>query len=59
MISTEKVLVIVLVIAVGWFLVGWSIGYKAGVKDGYSRGKAAGMRTARDIMVKVKGSLDV
>lgn len=59
MIDIEKVLVLVLIIAVGWFLVGWSVGYKAGVKDGYQRGRAAGMRTARDIMVKVKGSLDV
>lgn len=55
----EKVLVIVLITNVGWFLVGWSIGYKEGVKDGFSRGKAAGMRTARDIMVKVRGGLDV
>ena len=46
MIDIEKVLVLVLIIAVGWFLVGWSIGYKAGIKDGYQRGRAAGLRAA-------------
>lgn len=54
-----KVIVIVLITNVGWFLVGWSMGFKQGIKDGYSRGKAAGMRTARDIMVKVRGDLNV
>ena len=42
----EKVFVLVLIVAVGWFLVGWSIGYKAGIKDGYQRGRAAGLRAA-------------
>ena len=34
--------------SVGWFLVGWSIGYKEGVKDGFNRGRAAGLRAATD-----------
>lgn len=50
----EKVFVLVLIVAVGWFIVGWSVGYKAGIKDGYQRGRAAGMRaafnTAKEIM---------
>ena len=44
----EKVAVLVLFVSVAWFLVGWSIGYKEGVKDGYNRGRAAGMRIAND-----------
>lgn len=55
----EKVVVFVVMVSIAWFLVGWSVGYKEGVKDGYNRGKAAGMRTARDIMAKVKDSIDV
>lgn len=55
----EKVLVLVVLCSLGWFIVGWSVGHKEGVKDGYDRGKAAGMRTARDIMAKVKDSIDV
>ena len=43
-----KVAVLVLFVSVAWFLVGWSIGYKEGVKDGYNRGRAAGMRIAND-----------
>jgi hypothetical protein len=50
-------LVIVLLTNIGWFIVGWSVGFKEGVKDGYNRGKAAGMRTARDTMAK--GSVNV
>jgi hypothetical protein len=38
----------VILASVGWFLVGWSIGYKEGVKDGFNRGRAAGMRAATD-----------
>jgi hypothetical protein len=34
--------------SVGWFLVGWTIGYKEGVKDGFNRGRAAGLRAATD-----------
>lgn len=57
--SIEKVAVLAVMLSIGWFLVGWSIGYKEGVKDGFNRGKAAGMRTARDIMSKVKDGIDV
>ena len=38
----------VIVASIGWLLVGWSIGYKQGVKDGYNRGRAAGLRYATD-----------
>jgi len=55
----EKVAVIVIFTNVGWFVVGWSIGYKEGMKDGFNRGKASGLRTARDIMAKVRGDLNV
>jgi hypothetical protein len=48
----EKVLVIVLLTNLGWFIVGWSVGFKEGVKDGYNRGRAAGMRIASDRVVK-------
>lgn len=46
----------VILASVGWFLVGWSVGYKEGIKDGFNRGKAAGMRTARDVVAKVMNS---
>jgi hypothetical protein len=39
---------VVIVASVGWFLVGWTIGYKQGVKDGFNRGRAAGLRWATD-----------
>jgi hypothetical protein len=48
----EKVLVIVLITNLGWFIVGWSVGFKEGMKDGYNRGRAAGMRIASDRVVK-------
>jgi hypothetical protein len=48
----EKVLVLVLITNMGWFIVGWSVGYKEGMKDGYNRGRAAGMRIASDRKVK-------
>jgi hypothetical protein len=48
----EKVLVIVLITNLGWFIVGWSVGFKEGMKDGYNRGRAAGMRVASDRVVK-------
>jgi hypothetical protein len=44
----EKVAVLVVLCSVAWFLVGWSIGYKEGVKDGFNRGRAAGLRAAFD-----------
>lgn len=32
----------------GWFLVGWTMGFKQGIKDGFNRGRAAGLRWATD-----------
>ena len=40
----------VILASVGWFLVGWSVGFKEGVKDGFNRGRAAGLRAATDIV---------
>ena len=48
----EKVAVLVIAVSVAWFLCGWSVGYKEGVKDGFNRGRAAGMRVASDRVVK-------
>jgi hypothetical protein len=48
MISIEKMLLLVVVSNVGWLLVGWSMGFKQGVKDGFNRGRAAGLRWATD-----------
>jgi hypothetical protein len=42
----EKVAVLVILVSVAWFLVGWSVGYKEGVKDGFNRGRASGLRMA-------------
>jgi hypothetical protein len=41
-----KVAALVIITNVAWFLVAWSIGYKEGVKDGFNRGRAAGLRAA-------------
>jgi hypothetical protein len=41
-----KVAVLVLLVSVAWFLVGWSVGYKEGIKDGFNRGRASGLRMA-------------
>ena len=49
----ETVVLLVLVTSVGWLIVGWSLGYKEGVKDGFNRGRAAGLRAAID---RVKAS---
>jgi hypothetical protein len=49
----EKVVLLVLITSVAWLLVGWSMGYKEGVKDGFNRGRAAGLRAAID---RVKAS---
>ena len=50
----EKVAVFVIMVSIAWFLCGWSVGYKEGVKDGFNRGRAAGLRaafnTAKDIV---------
>ena len=48
----EKVFAIVVVTNSAWFITAWSVGYKEGVKDGYNRGRAAGMRVASDRVVK-------
>jgi Tfp pilus assembly protein PilE len=48
MFTVLELLAVVIVVGIGWFLVGWSIGYKQGVKDGYHRGKAAAMRWATE-----------
>ena len=42
----EKVVALVILTNIGWFLVGWSIGFKEGVKDGFNRGRASGLRMA-------------
>jgi ammonia channel protein AmtB len=42
----EKVALLILIVSVAWLLVGWSIGYKEGVKDGFNRGRASGLRAA-------------
>jgi hypothetical protein len=48
----EKVFAIVVLTNIAWFITAWSVGYKEGVKDGYNRGRAAGMRIASDRVVK-------
>jgi hypothetical protein len=48
MFTVVELLVVVIIASVGWCLVGWSIGFKAGMKDGYNRGRAAGLRWATD-----------
>jgi hypothetical protein len=48
----EKVFAIVVLTNIAWFITAWSVGYKEGVKDGYNRGRAAGMRVASDRVVK-------
>ena len=42
----EKVAVFVIMVSIAWFIVGWSVGYKEGVKDGFNRGRASGLRAA-------------
>ena len=48
----EKVFAIVVLTNIAWFITAWSVGYKEGVRDGYNRGRAAGMRVASDRVVK-------
>jgi hypothetical protein len=48
MFTILELAVVVIATSIGWFIVGWSIGYKEGVKDGFNRGRAAGMRAATD-----------
>ena len=38
----------VILASIGWFMVGWSIGFKEGVKDGFNRGRASGFRAATE-----------
>ena len=40
----------VILASIGWFIVGWSVGFKEGVKDGFNRGRAAGLRAATEIV---------
>lgn len=42
----EKVVALVILTNIGWFIVGWSVGYKEGIKDGFNRGRASGLRMA-------------
>ena len=48
MFTILELALVVIACSVAWFLVGWSMGYKEGVKDGFNRGRAAGMRAATD-----------
>lgn len=48
MFTVLELAAVVLLTSVGWFLVGWTIGFKEGVKDGFNRGRAAGLRAATD-----------
>ncbi len=48
MFTVLELAVVVVACSVGWFLVGWTIGYKEGVKDGFNRGRAAGFRAATE-----------
>jgi hypothetical protein len=48
MFTILELAMVVIACSAGWCLVGWSIGYKQGVKDGFNRGRAAGMRAATD-----------
>jgi len=48
MFTILELAMVVIACSAGWCLVGWSIGYKQGVKDGWQRGRAAGLRWATD-----------
>lgn len=48
MFTVLEMAIAVFIASIGWFLVGWTIGYKEGVKDGFNRGRAAGLRAATD-----------
>jgi hypothetical protein len=48
MFTVLELAAVVIVASIGWFLVGWTIGYKEGVKDGFNRGRAAGLRAATE-----------
>ena len=48
MFTILELAMVVIATSIGWFLVGWTIGFKEGVKDGFNRGRAAGLRAAAD-----------
>lgn len=48
MFTVLELLAVVVIVSIGWFLVGWTVGYKEGVKEGFNRGRAAGLRWATD-----------
>lgn len=48
MFTILELAMVVIATSIGWFIVGWSIGFKEGVKDGFNRGRAAGLRAATD-----------
>jgi hypothetical protein len=48
MIAVEKVVLLVVVTNITWLLVGWGMGYKEGMKDGFNRGRAAGVAWCTD-----------
>ena len=48
MFTILELAMVVIVCSVAWCLVGWSIGYKQGVKEGFIRGRSAGLRWATD-----------
>ena len=48
MFTVLEMAIAVFIAGIGWFLVGWTIGYKEGVKDGFNRGRTAGLRAATE-----------
>ena len=48
MFTILELAMVVIATSIGWFLVGWTIGFKEGIKDGFNRGRAAGLRAATD-----------
>ena len=46
MFTILELAMVVIATSIGWFIVGWTIGFKEGVKDGFNRGRAAGLRAA-------------
>ena len=48
MFTVLEMAIAVFIAGIGWFLVGCTIGYKEGVKDGFNRGRAAGLRAATE-----------
>jgi hypothetical protein len=48
MFTILELAMVVIATSIGWFIVGWTIGFKEGVRDGFNRGRAAGLRAATD-----------